>query len=103
MNNKRQRIAKQRTLRQSKVDLATELGLHSQDNLEGVAPIAPQGNITERRQKQLEKIRAMTAELKPERGSGSGGGGGKRKGGGAGKKTVSWSLIFRKLCHSNSM
>ncbi|VDL59285.1 unnamed protein product [Hymenolepis diminuta] len=32
INNTRQRIYKQRTLRQSKVDLATEFGLHNQDH-----------------------------------------------------------------------
>lgn len=83
MNNKRQRIAKQRTLRQSKVDLATELGLHSQGGPDDQAAtsglvankqeapsffaLGTNGPVSERRQRQLEKIRAMAAELKPER------------------------------------
>ncbi|VDM31656.1 unnamed protein product [Hydatigera taeniaeformis] len=84
INNKRQRIAKQRTLRQSKVDLATELGLHSQEILDDGMAISGQSAITERKQRKIEKIRAMTSELKSERGSG-----GKRGAGrGAARKTI---------------
>ncbi|CDI98418.1 Actin protein 5 [Echinococcus multilocularis] len=71
INNKRQRIAKQRNLRQSKVDLATELGLHSQEILDdGKMAVTSQNSITERKQRKIEKIRAMTSELKSERSSG---------------------------------
>uniref|UniRef100_A0A5K3F2W9 Actin-related protein 5 n=2 Tax=Mesocestoides corti TaxID=53468 RepID=A0A5K3F2W9_MESCO len=81
VNNKRQRIAKQRTLRQSKVDLATELGLHNQDNLnEEKDNVAPQAPVSDRKQRKIEKIRAMTSELKSERGGGAKRGGGGRGG-----------------------
>ncbi|KAH9284950.1 Actin-related protein 5 [Echinococcus granulosus] len=85
INNKRQRIAKQRTLRQSKVDLATELGLHSQEIMDdGKMAVISQNSITERKQRKIEKIRAMTSELKSERSSG-----GKRGvGRGAARKTI---------------
>ncbi|VDK20063.1 unnamed protein product [Taenia asiatica] len=84
INNKRQRIAKQRALRQSKVDLATELGLHSQETLDDGMAVTGQNSITERRQRKIEKIRAMTSELKSERGSS-----GKRGvGRGAARKTI---------------
>ncbi|KAL5109166.1 Actin-related protein 5 [Taenia crassiceps] len=85
INNKRQRIAKQRALRQSKVDLATELGLHSQELLDDGVAVTGQNSITERKQRKIEKIRAMTSELKSERA-----GGGKRGvGRGAARKTIS--------------
>lgn len=66
------------------MDLATELGLHSQEVLDDGITITGQNSIMERKQRKIEKIRAMTNELKPERASG-----GKRGvGRGAARKTV---------------
>ncbi|CAH8451858.1 unnamed protein product [Dicrocoelium dendriticum] len=115
IRHRRQKVAKRRTFRQSRVDLATEIGLHSipaaqETPSSSVASRQPKGgfstgvgaaafsgltkddgaslksqetsrnmstegdgrgSMTERRRIQLEKIRAMAAELKPTRGRGS--------------------------------
>ncbi|VDO07266.1 unnamed protein product [Rodentolepis nana] len=77
INNTRQRISRQRTLRLSKVDLATELGLHSMDHADDVK-VAGQVSAADRKQRKIEKIRSMTNELKSDRGkrldNGRGGG-----------------------------
>ena len=89
MNNKRQRIAKQRTQRQSKVDLATELGLHSgQDIL--LEDSSAGASASDRKQRKIEKIRAMTNELKgPDRGGKRGIAGGRGSAAATGRKSVS--------------
>ncbi|VDL96001.1 unnamed protein product [Schistocephalus solidus] len=93
LRHKRQHLAKQRSARQSRIDFATELGLNAPptaeltgngvlktENADSVATVVSldrktsrveEGSLNERRQRQLEKIRAMAAELKPERGRGS--------------------------------
>ncbi|BHF71660.1 Actin-related protein 5 [Sparganum proliferum] len=93
LRHKRQHLAKQRSSRQSRIDFATELGLNAPpaveltgngalktENTESAATVVSlerktsrveEGSLNERRQRQLEKIRAMAAELKPERGRGS--------------------------------
>ncbi|KAF7255077.1 hypothetical protein EG68_07714 [Paragonimus skrjabini miyazakii] len=117
LRHQRLKIAKRRTLRQSRIDLATEIGLHSTSpasneatgpsgdtsvrvniNCTNSGALVPNGQsrpettsasitnqdsdrifsmnengdnkgpLTERRRMQLEKIRAMAAELKPTRG-----------------------------------
>ena len=64
----------------------TELGLNNQDTMEEVKmSLAGQHSLAERKQRKIEKIRAMTSELKSERGFGSG----KRGARGSSRKTVS--------------
>ncbi|KAM7535762.1 hypothetical protein Aperf_G00000093505 [Anoplocephala perfoliata] len=90
INNTRQRISKQRTLRQSKLNLATELGLHNQDHPDdakiGVTSAA------DRKQRKIEKIRAMTNELKSDRGGNSKRGNGR---GGSGRKAIPRNVSSR--------
>ncbi|TGZ72338.1 hypothetical protein CRM22_002146 [Opisthorchis felineus] len=103
IRHRRQKVAKKRTSRQSRIDLATEIGLHGTFNgtggpessngtgqiklsgmsgdfdrqeasketrTVGLTGTGEKGGMTERRRLQLEKIRAMAAELKPTRGRG---------------------------------
>lgn len=66
------------------MNLATELGLHNQDHPEDAKIGAT--SAADRKQRKIEKIRAMTNELKSDRGGSSKRGNGR---GGGGRKTVS--------------
>ncbi|KER20753.1 hypothetical protein T265_10773 [Opisthorchis viverrini] len=90
IRHRRQKVAKKRTSRQSRIDLATEIGLHGTFNgtggpessngtgqlkLSGMSgdfdrPDASKETRTGRRRLQLEKIRANGRRLKPTRGRG---------------------------------
>lgn len=68
------------------MDLATEFGLHNQDHADD-GKTAGQVSAADRKQRKIDKIRAMTSELKSDRGKRMGNGRG-----GSVKKSVRFLL-----------